>query len=186
LAWQLALLTTAHPRRKTGFPIFRDELPPDKRRHGYRPHGVEKILDLPSEAQKIVESIQPYHGWDRQALDLLILNEINRTDKHEITLGALALRRTMAVPIGYNNSSRLIIPNPVVHDGDELLRVPADVDFEHEQEPEFTFEVAVDTPLTRRIRWASAGTLFRQIYDTVGSGLLERFERFFTNHGPGY
>jgi hypothetical protein len=79
LAWQLALLTTDKPSRKTAFPVESQmPLPTNK---GYR----DKIADLLPQAIPVIESLQPYNSSPRfNEHPLWQLNRLCNIDKHQV------------------------------------------------------------------------------------------------------
>jgi hypothetical protein len=75
LAWQLALLTTDTPSRKTAFPIESQPPLPTNKSYG------EKIEDVLPAALPVIESFQPYMGVYRDH-PLWQLNKLCNIDKH--------------------------------------------------------------------------------------------------------
>jgi len=75
IAWELA---GADPTdRVTMFPIF---LNPD----AYRREAPRRIERLPSEAQTLIEELQPYHATDPPKSGLWALHTLDAADKHQL------------------------------------------------------------------------------------------------------
>jgi hypothetical protein len=79
LAWQLALLTTDKPGRLTAFPIESEcPLPGNK-------SFKEKIANIPPDALKVIESLQPYTNQPQLKLHpLWRINKLANLDKHQV------------------------------------------------------------------------------------------------------
>jgi hypothetical protein len=82
LAWSLA---GASADRHTEFPIFIDEAK-------FRDKGRTKMRGMPSQAKKIIKSLQPYkrpHGLPEEKEPLWLLQSLDIEDKHR-TLNLVA------------------------------------------------------------------------------------------------
>jgi hypothetical protein len=193
LTWQLSLITTATPYDRTEFPIY---INPGPGNGCFDPDGFQKIRDVPSEAQKIIESIQPYHRAVPKDSELWILHQINRTDKHRILLATAANRMHFRVPIipgrgqepGFHPILYDIVTSPTMttsafDDGDELFRVRPHADLDEETEPDMAFEVAIRIP---RAPALNAVRALSHIDKVICRDLLPQFERFFDYLGPGF
>jgi hypothetical protein len=77
VVWQLALLTTPTPLDSTEFPIFKDEPPYTKSR-------AKKIGSLPSDAQLIIDKLQPYRNKPPEDDLLWVLHRLTNDDKHRL------------------------------------------------------------------------------------------------------
>lgn len=75
LTWQLALLRTATPYKRTQFPIFTD---PDN----YAKDGTRLLQSLEPEHAGFIERLQPYHEDDPTETLLYGLNVLSNVDKH--------------------------------------------------------------------------------------------------------
>lgn len=79
LAWQLALLTTDKPSRLTAFPI--ESVCPLPSNKGFK----EKIANIPTEALKVIEALQPYTCQPTLKLHpLWRINKLANLDKHQV------------------------------------------------------------------------------------------------------
>lgn len=76
LAWQLA----RGPSRRTQFPIL-DRRPQRWTCRGRRPGAIRVAGDLPLDALRIIEEVQPYNGTNA-GRDLLTIQELDAIDKH--------------------------------------------------------------------------------------------------------
>lgn len=85
IVWQLALLTTDTPYKRTAFPIFLSDNDTSKRQ-------INDVLqNVPDEARMVIESLQPYK-WQGiikpSAHGLWLLHQLSNADKHQIvTIG---------------------------------------------------------------------------------------------------
>ena len=89
IAWQLALLTTSTPYKRTAFPIFLSDNDTSRR-------GIKSVLrDVPTEARNVIEALQPFSYADKIKPDshgLWLLHQLSNADKHQIvTIGGAAL-----------------------------------------------------------------------------------------------
>lgn len=89
LVYQLALLETKTPARKTQFPIFLVGRTERKRSGNLIPHfereGRRMISDLREEHQTLIEGLQPYkRGRGGKSSPLWRLYEVNNADKHRL------------------------------------------------------------------------------------------------------
>ena len=93
LAWALARLTSDTPFEKTEFPIFLEPRPASVRK---------KIPDVPSPAQDVIETLQPYHAGDPNDIafhPLAILYTLTNIDKHRhLAIVRYAFRLTGTIP----------------------------------------------------------------------------------------
>lgn len=88
-AWQLALLTTSTPHKRTAFPIFLSDDDNSRRE-------INRVLrDVPPEARAVIESLQPYSYSGKIKPDdhgLWLLHQLSNVDKHQIvTIGGAML-----------------------------------------------------------------------------------------------
>lgn len=91
LAWQLALLNTKEPFRKTEYPIFLNRRSKDSSAYipdaiMIKPGGraVGKLQSILSKHRAMMEKTQPYHRRKHREQDpLWILHEMNNADKHK-------------------------------------------------------------------------------------------------------
>jgi len=191
LAWQLALITKPNPYDLTEFPIYRDAGPGG---NCYEPRGREKIRDVPEEAEKLIESIQPYHRANPFESPLWILHHVNIRDKHRLLFKTFAKRGGLILHWDSAPQARSDIGHITINgtgaadDGDVLLRVPSHIasHLEEERKPDFLFQVTLDLPQIDRFGpWYIYPTLQR-IHDFIRDDLLPKFQRFFTTLGPGF
>ena len=88
LTWQLALLTTGTPYKRTAFPIFLTDNDDAKR-------GMKSALrSVPSKAIEVIKSLQPYKwpGIKPENHGLWLLHQLSNADKHQIvTIGGAML-----------------------------------------------------------------------------------------------
>ena len=75
LTWQLALLTTDSVYDRTQFPIVAEQ-------DDYPRVAARQLQSLRPEHVAFVERLQPYHGDDRTADPLYLLNRLSNVDKH--------------------------------------------------------------------------------------------------------
>jgi hypothetical protein len=177
LAWQLALMCTSSPRKTTEFPIFRDARTGPCHK-GFDPDGAKKIRDLPGDAQKIIQSVQPYHGLTPLGDALWTLHRMAITDKHQIILAPLATSGVTIIPIDHTAPSGSIILGRVHDHGGILLRVPkASAHYlDKNDQPDFMFRIGTDIPgIGRR----DVLTTLSLIDEAISHKLFPQFERFF-------
>jgi hypothetical protein len=179
LAWQLALIRTDSPRQSTEFPIFIDaKSGPGK--EGFEPKGREKIRDLPDDAQKLIEAVQPYSP-DAAARGLLwLLHKMSNTDKHRIILAPLAAFGGVGIPISHDAPrGSIILETSELDHGSELLRIPRESlrYLDEHGEPTFIFRIGINIPdIVRRRDILTALSLIEKM---ITNELLPQFERFF-------
>jgi len=169
LAWQLALLTTDKPGRRTCFPI--DSECPLSSNKSYR----EKIADIPPVALSVIELLQPYKTSPMfKTHPLWQLNRLCNIDKHQVMAvscvefavgiyGVTEFKRSdfdhrieISVPLSEKNNFQLNVKIPDVVFGD-----PIDI-----TNGTSSFEIRLDE--------------LSKIYDFVGFDVIPRFARFFT------
>lgn len=140
LAWSLA---GAKADRRTEFPIFYEE-------RGFVDQGREKMHDMPTPAQNIIESLQPYKGVHGlpESEPLWLLQQLGIEDKHH-TLNLVAAGvdvhpyvRTGSHP-AYGLTGRTgYLP---LEDGAEIYRIPLPANPSQVQDySHSTFDVALD------------------------------------------
>jgi len=79
LAWQLALLTTDKPNRQTAFPIESECPGPSNKSFN------EKVADIPPDALRVIEALQPYTRWPAfKEHALWQVNKLCNLDKHQV------------------------------------------------------------------------------------------------------
>lgn len=189
VAWRLAGNSA---NRQTEFPIFSDKAAFDKKRGG----GLWKMHDMPTGAQDIIESLQPYHGQPERE-PLWLLQELSIEDKHHalnlvaaaIAEGSIAVR---VAPTGWTPTPNGLfgLTNYVTFEGgQEILRVPAadrwqigggssagpSTQHRDDDEVRFTFDVAFDPKGPGRGKALSKG--LRDMREAVADAirLLEPF-----------
>lgn len=81
LVWQLALLTTNTPYKRSAFPIFLADNDTSRR------EMMSVLRDVPIEAREVIESLQPYK-WPNiikpSSHGLWLLHQLSNADKHQI------------------------------------------------------------------------------------------------------
>ncbi len=195
LVWQLALITTDRPYRRAEFPIY-------ETRDSFEQQGCGKIRDVPYPAQKIIESIQPYHGDDERVwpfLQLKLIRELSNTDKHRIVLIPCPSVSAFSVPAtSYTGLTTFggrgpVLPggmtlSPGMTDRYEIFRVPGDsgMSTEEKEKVHFALDLAVQTSETGKRCNMSAWDLMHMMCSTVSDYIIPEFERFFGTHGPGF
>ena len=99
LAWQLALINNPNPARDVCFPIF-GELKPDT------PKKFKKATDdMPPDAAKIIEELQPYkRGTAYRDDPLWQLGELCNMDKHKIPIGSAIAAELYLEPNGWTKA----------------------------------------------------------------------------------
>lgn len=141
LAWSL---TGAQADRRTEFPIFREESEFFNRRR-------EKIHDMPTAAQAVIESLQPYkgvHGLPPESEPLWLLQQLGIEDKHH-TLNLVAAGVDVRVDVSTGSHPAYGLTGRTgylpLEDGAEIYRIPLPAnpsqlqDYSHP-----TFDVALD------------------------------------------
>jgi hypothetical protein len=113
------------PPAGSEFPIFLEDR---KFRATTRPGGLWKIRAVPTEAQRVIESVQPFHQGDGEPErhPLWVLHQLNNADKHRtlnligaaVGLSGLRLEADGGVEI-VRSSLRA---DGAVREGDELAR----------------------------------------------------------------
>ena len=195
LIWQLSLLTTPNPYKRSEFPVYDFKVHPaePKRNDCFDNDGKRKIQHVPIEAQKLIESAQPYQRGNPYGVFLALLHEIDIADKHRITIvpcPAVTGFRISHMVIDGALSTPLAI-GPVMtngNDGDVLLRLPAAAVFnpEDQEKVQFAFEVGVLTSQSSKGRNYPLIDLINGFDLLVGHELLPQCERFFVTLGPGF
>ncbi|MGH2500811.1 MAG: hypothetical protein ACRDF0_12090 [Candidatus Limnocylindria bacterium] len=178
LAWQLALIRTPTPRNTTAFPIFflANTGPAGK---GFNPDGRKTLLDLPEDAQKVIESVQPYQRPGSLSLALWLLYKMSITDKHRFILAPLGRLRGASIPISHAAPlGSIVLGMRECDEGGELLRITAgSVCYLHKkEEPSFVFQIGVDIPdiTGRHDVVASLDLMHKALRDE----LFPKFEQF--------
>ena len=99
LAWQLAMINNPNPSRDVCFPIF-GELKPDT------PKKFKKTTDdMPPDAAKIIEELQPYkRGVTYRDDPLWQLGELCNMDKHKIPIGRAVATELYLEPNGWTRT----------------------------------------------------------------------------------
>jgi hypothetical protein len=141
LAWSLA---GAHADRRTAFPIFPEA-------SGFLNRGREKLHDMPTAAQTIIESLQPYKGRHGSPEDapLWLLQRLHIEDKHHpLNLVAAGVDihlhvHTSAKPPAYGLTGRTgYLP---LKDGTQIYCIPLPADRSYMQDHSHPiFDVALD------------------------------------------
>lgn len=99
LAWQLALIKNPNPSREVCFPIF-----------GELKSGTPKKFkditgEMPPDAAKIIEELQPYHRGAAYRDDpLWQLGELCNMDKHKIPIGRAIAAQLYIEPKGWTRT----------------------------------------------------------------------------------
>jgi hypothetical protein len=75
MTWQLALLTTDTPFKRTQFPIFTDD-------HSYGKDGQRMLQNLRSEHAEFIKALQPFNEAEPKQAILHTLNRLSNVDKH--------------------------------------------------------------------------------------------------------
>ncbi len=198
LVWQLSLTTTPAPYERAEFPIYSVKFDP-KRNECFDKRGREKLRDVPILAQKIIESVQPYHMDARRIwpyLHLALIHEISNTDKHRIVLIPMPSVAGFNLPpsavVGFQSQGPLLPLGlnlvPTGEDGYEVFRLPGTVALspQEKEKVKFAFDVTVQTSETGKRCNASARDMMDMMCIALGDHILPDFERFFTTYGPGF
>ncbi|MGO9093914.1 MAG: hypothetical protein ACLQGV_01710 [Bryobacteraceae bacterium] len=171
LVFALAHLTVPYPE-DTQFPILAKDIASDKdtrKRFEKQTHGV------PTEAVRIIESLQPYHGGNAGAIRshlLWRLNWLGNIDKHrriplhggEIVFAFPFLPKASAPMIEFDHDNGVI-------------SVPIGLKSQMALDPTVSFEV-VFGDLSDGIACNFNG--IEQIYNFVAEDVIPRFARFFS------
>jgi hypothetical protein len=142
LAWSLA---GESADRGTEFPIFIDQAK-------FRDKGRTKMRGMPSQAQKIIKSLQPYkrpHGLPEEKDPLWLLQSLDIEDKHRTlnlvasgVMGRLHISTSMDHPEFGLTGATGFMP---FADGAVILRIPAPRDRSRLRDcSSYTFDVAFD------------------------------------------
>jgi hypothetical protein len=175
LAWQLALLTTKTPGDRTEFPIFEKE--PEK---GFlTAEGVKRrIGDIPDEAQRLIEALQPYHRPEGAQRDpLWQLHRLDVIDKHRL-LVAQATHPTF--PLMLNDRQRTMGQVRRLDDGTIVLRVPGWANPQQTFEPHYAVGITFLIPVDAQGGVGVGSQVLRGIYDAVRDDVVPRFAHLFS------
>lgn len=149
LAWSLA---GTRANSSTEFPIFIDGTRFRATEHGnpMRGSGLLKMHDMPTPAQNIIESLQPYRGAHGlpESEPLWLLQQLGIEDKHHtLNLVAARVEGRLDVSTGSHPAHGLTgmtgcLP---LEDGAEIYRIPLPANPSQVQDySHFTFDVALD------------------------------------------
>jgi hypothetical protein len=122
LVWQLVLLGGLKPGRQTGFPIVRRE-------KDWPVQGGGALKGVPEEWAALIESMQPFHRFDRPDLHpLAILEHVNNLTKHRFLPAAVLtaesfgyLINVAGLPEGERFESHDFLDEPI-ENGAEVAR----------------------------------------------------------------
>ena len=169
LAWQLALLRNRTPASDTAFPIYSERSKQSEQR-------FRRITrDIPSEAVRVIEALQPYQrGNNFQTHPLWRLNKLCNIDKH------------VTMPI---NSTKLLIHSGPADCGVLIRRIELDYGAEFHiplwakdkvcfkpRTPELIFGRPTNEPgPSFEIRMVA----IVEVYEFVRDSVIPRFELFF-------
>jgi len=129
LAYALVVREKGHaPGRKVSFPIFCDA-------KGYELGKAGKVGAMGQAAKEAIDAIKPYKGGNDA---LWCLHHLNNIDKHRLLIVAVIARQDFDK--GLKRRGILEFRRSPVKVGNELLRVPADLETDVYVEP--FFEVA--------------------------------------------
>jgi hypothetical protein len=140
LAWSLA---GTEADRSTEFSIFVDEIK-------YRSGATRKMHDMPTTAQNIIESLQPYKGVHGlpESEPLWLLQQLSNEDKHHtLNLVAAQVDVQLHVSTGSHPAYGLTGRTGCLtrEDGEEISRIPLPADPSQVQDySHYTFDVALD------------------------------------------
>lgn len=137
IAWQLALLTTEQPYRRTAFPIFVDTSEDSVR------HFQRLVQHVHADAIPIIEAVQPYHhpkGLEKFHF-LWVLHSLWNADKHRL-LTTVPHRISAPVFSGQGGSSRRL------DDGTSLIDVPKSADPNVNLDPYIKRQIVFEIPGT--------------------------------------
>jgi hypothetical protein len=162
LAWQLALLTTQNPSRKTEFPIFNDASKFNN------PRGQAKLQHIPIDAQTIIESLQPYHSGNWPPVECLWwLHEINRVDKHREIVPCFPQSI-----VKFSNMPGVYRPNKRLSDGEVITFTM----LKGTAKAKIGAEIAFDIPT---FEYPFPASRLAGIHKFVSEEVIPRFEVFF-------
>jgi hypothetical protein len=173
LAWQLALMTTPKPFKKTAFPLNINQ--PTK-----PIQTLNVIRDLPVGAKNVVESVQPYHGGQWSYLG--VLHRLWNDDKH----------RALVLLAGWVPQADAVAPE--ILKGRVSAIEPFPGTFEHEKvvvrfKPDPYAEVVVPLGVAFDETSSGAGyepcSLLWCIYDIIHDEVMPRFSGFFPPQSGG-
>ena len=198
LAWALAGIGDKDPPRNTAFPIYLDPDDFHAKKKKQRPtagSGLAKIRAMPTEAQKMIEKLQPYYAEDPELHPLWTLNEYSRIDRHRTLSIIFALDDYSDAVVGRRNESGEFLPDPgmtaketlssgALHDGAELFSFTL-------KEPEPNVEVRYDSsPLYLSLgkEYETTGVpvveLLDDIHRHIEQNVLPPFRKFFEELMP--
>lgn len=171
LAWQLALLTTDKPGRLTAFPIESEWPGPANKSFN------EKVASIPSDALKVIESLQPYtRGPSFKLHPFWQVNKLCNIDKHQVIavssidfrLGVYNVSEAWGPAYPNRNTTCIAVPISEKNPVDFRVEVAGIIFGEPFEKPgtDSDFEIGLDG--------------LDAIYQFVGYDAVPRFERFFT------
>lgn len=147
LVYQLVLANGKTPYTGNGFPIYETEAE-------YKAKLPGKVQGTAKKARKVIDGCKPYKAgnlglWQLHALDII--------DKHRLLVTAVAshtglildLGKSMPFPEGHRPSIEIGL-RPAegcpLKDGDEVYRVTGGANSEPDDDPKFTFDIAIHEP----------------------------------------
>jgi hypothetical protein len=165
LTYALARLTLDYPAH-TQFPIIGELTANSRKRFN------SYTLGVPAEAVRIIESLQPYHGADRAAVESHLLRRLNLLciiDKHRrIPIHSSVTEFGPVLPTSAE-------PYVTVEDGNKV-RMPIRFKSQVNLNPDATIEI-IFGDAKAGIQCTFEG--IEGIYNFVADGVLPRFARFF-------
>jgi hypothetical protein len=84
VVWQLALTRGDEPSTELQFPIVSD-------RERWPGAVRRRLPDVPDEAVRLIETMQPYHHDDPMTHPLAVLRDLSNEDKHRVILEAMSV-----------------------------------------------------------------------------------------------
>jgi len=161
LAWQLALLGTNNPSRRTEFPIFNSDI-------DFRGGARRKMINIPVNIHPVIESLQPYNKGNWPPVECLWwLHEINRVDKHREIVPCF----TQSIA-KFSNMSGVYRPSKRLSDGEVITFTL----LKGTTKAQVGAEIAFDIPT---FEYPFPASRLAGIHKFVSEEVIPRFEVFF-------
>jgi hypothetical protein len=163
LAWRLARLTTETPNRYLTFPIRRDR----------NTQAVfETLRELPTEAQQIIEGMQPYNRGDGLQYDLLwALHDLCTIAKHRhINIVGIAAGVRVRIPSGATATIERR------NQRDIIVTVPTGCEADEDFEPQLSYQITLGM---QEPGYGRSLMILRDIYNFVRCDVFPKLTGFF-------